>query len=180
MKPRYLALGLLALLCVSCTATLQRKQPWGERVRVSQREMFAPAHDGELLAIDDSMLYYVERGRVVRQPWAQVSGVRVLAYSTPRVVRWIFWLPTLALGIIWLQDTSHPNNHGESWEPVAAVSFSALIMYLTWPNSTFRSPPSAHDRERLRMFSRYPQGLTGEQWQTLLKANGQPDFLAKP
>ena len=89
-------------------------------------------------------------------------------------------MPTLALGVSWFVNANHPNNHGEAAEAAAVTAFTGLIMYMTAPRSTFGSPPSARDRERLRLFVRYPQGLTEEQWQDLLHAHGQGDFVVRP
>jgi hypothetical protein len=180
MKIRLIAVGLLALSCVSCTATLNRKQPWGEKLRVTSRSDPMKYRDVELLAVDDSMLYSEDHGLISSERWDQVRRVRVLAYGSQRALRWLCWMPTLALGIYWFVDVNHPNNRGEAAMAAAVTAFTGLIMYATAPHSTFGSPPSARDREYLRLFARYPQGLTEAQWQDLLHAHGQRDFIARP
>lgn len=180
MNYRVLAVCLLALACVSCTATLNRREPWGEKVRVSSRGIFGQHWDVELLAVSDSMLYYDDQGLVSCQRWDQVQAVRVLAYRSQRALRWLCWLPTLALGVMWFTDANHPNNHGEAAEAALLTVFTGVILYTTGPHSTFGSPPSARDLERLRLFARYPQGLTDAQWQELLRARGQEDFIVRP
>jgi hypothetical protein len=180
MKMRIIVVGLLALTCVSCTATLNRQQPWGEKVRVTSTGNLTAHRDVELLAVDDSVLYFEEHNLVSCERWDHVQRVRILAYGSQRTLRWLCWIPTLALGMSWFVSANHPNNHGEAAEAAAATAFTGLIIYLTGPHSTFGSPPSTRDQERLRLFARYPQGLTPAQWQDLLHAHGQTDFIVRP
>jgi hypothetical protein len=180
MMIRMIAAAALALACLSCTATLNRQQPWGEKVRVTSNRNLMEYRDVELLAVNDSMIYYDEKGLITCQKWDQVWSVRVLAYGSQQVVRWLCWLPTLALGIVWFADASHPGNQGEAVAAATLTAFTGMIMYMTGPHASFGSPPSVGDLERLRLFARYPQGLTDAQWRELLGVRGQKEFLARP
>ena len=180
MNLRLISVCLLGLITISCTATLNRHRGVGERVRISMRSNVPNYQDAELLAANDSVVYCQDDFGIARENWNRVHSVRVLAYGSQRTFRWLCWVPTLALGIMWFSDADHPNNHGEAAEALAATAFTGVIMYLSAPRSTFRSPPSNRSQEYLRLFARYPQGLTDEQWQQLLRARGQKDFTSRP
>jgi hypothetical protein len=176
MKSRIIFVSLLAFCCLSCTVTLNRQRPLGERVRISMRDGVPDYAEAELLAINDSVIYCEDQFGIACEPWNRVQSMRVLAYSSHNSLRWVAWMPTLALGIGWFAST----RGGESIDALLLTSVSGLIMYTTTPRSGFRSPPSAKSLEFFRAFARYPQGLTDSQWQELLHSRGQESFKSRP
>jgi hypothetical protein len=127
MKSRIIFVSLLAFCCLSCTVTLNRQRPLGERVRISMRDGVPDYAEAELLAINDSVIYCEDQFGIACEPWNRVQSMRVLAYSSHNSLRWVAWMPTLALGIGWFAST----RGGESIDALLLTSVSGLIMYTT-------------------------------------------------
>jgi len=70
------------------------------------------------------------------------------------------------------------STHQGGWVAGSVVAMVATIALYSsgGPKTSFRPPFSEENLKKLQLYCRYPQGLTPEQWHTVLEACGQPDF----
>lgn len=163
---RVFLLLAVTLLCVSCTARLQSRAPRGETAKVTflNAEGKKQRVDAELLAVNDSLLYFRNDGGYVQMPVDKVTRMNITAYNTYKALRFVSILPTLAAAVI-LAFNNTENRTALLLVP--AVLGVGSLVYFTAPHTSFRPPLTQTRLERLQLFCRYPQGLTAEQWRQL-------------
>ncbi|MCX6842008.1 MAG: hypothetical protein NTX53_07005 [candidate division WOR-3 bacterium] len=167
---------LCAVLVVcACVSPVRVTKPGGDDAVVAFRQ--GGTARVELLAVSDSNLLFVRDNAVTRAALADISRVRVEGYSV-RTNKYI------ALGCIGLVNTVicvdmafHSAWHFAAVTAMLCVAGAHLLLR-DEPRVDFRSPFDTGAREQLALYCRYPQGLTDEQWQELLRFYHQDAFLS--
>jgi len=166
--------GWVLLLC-GCVSTVNVNKPQGDRAGVELRQ--GPLGAVELLGVDDTFLYFDQSALLCRARLADVARVNVAGYSlkTDRAASAV-----LLIGYGGLMTAA-----------LAASMTVVALLPAAWTAATgyfvltgdrdlrtdFRSPFEPQDREQLRLYCRYPQGLTQDQWRELVRQHAQIDFL---
>jgi hypothetical protein len=163
----------IILLCAvialnACTSSLEVAQSSGERVTVSRGGV---QYEAELLEVSDSALYLLSQGGVLQVPIDEVSAIEVLGFSLQKAKL----VP--ALTVAGFEVIAIAAYLGSDYEfkdpgfPIFMFGFPpvlAAFAYFTGdPEVSFSPPFDANDLEKLRLYSRYPQGLTPDQRQRL-------------
>ena len=180
---RIFFLLLVPLLVCSCAGTANFRRPIGDKLTVTLRQ--PSIHDGEALAVSDSLLYLDVDGQVCAARLSDVERVYVHGYKVGPLSRW-FWGSTLflaSMGVaVAILSDSELNTVGFL---MAAIDMGIGVGAATSctppePDIVFLDPTDAVQLERLRFHCRYPQGLTAEQWAVLLQSRRQTHFVRLP
>jgi hypothetical protein len=163
------------LVVCACVSPVRVTKPGGDNAVVVFRQ--GGSARVELLAVTDSSLFFLRDNAVMRTALADISRVRVAGYSvaTGKYVALGAISIVNAAFCVWVMSRG-------IWQFVAATV--PLWGLGTWwllsdePRVDFRSPFDTGAREQLALYCRYPQGLTDEQWQELLRFYDQDAFLS--
>jgi len=171
--------GLLMFLCTACTV-----DPGAVFVKSSGDPCEVAVHDsrdripGELLAADDSCLYLRAGRRVFRVPYSGIDRVSIPGYSNAGSKFFGNAIP----GAILLVLGYSLFRSGESRNTIPVLALAGMfVLNITAtlsnnPQVDFRPPWPQAELDRLRLFARYPAGLTPAQWKELLTLNGLNEF----
>jgi hypothetical protein len=137
-------------------------------------------HKVELLVVSDSVLHVVQGGRISIVHLSDVENVYVHGYRLSG--------PQMMLGaapLLFLEGMVAYVTFSEGWFRWCGM-FSAILIPLTIhtfargsgePETSFSSPFDEAKVRKLKLYVRYPQGLTDQQWNSLLRFHGQRDFV---
>lgn len=160
-------------LFFSCTSQVKVLKPVGETVTLKLKNN--ENYDGELLAVNDTALYFGSQAKLYKVPLANVSNVYVHDYSLRKqklsgsTPSFIFWaLPIFA----------EPNFSKGVWLQVLLIEGLTIhSCFVGDPKVSFSPPLKNKDFDKLQLYCRYSQGLTPEKWRQLLEYYKQEEFL---
>jgi hypothetical protein len=172
---RQLALALMVLGICACVNRVNVLKPTGEAASLNLANG-AILH-GELWSVSDSVLVFESACQILTVPLAEVRRVRVEGYDLRKERKWAMLPPLvvysagLVLGVALIVG-------GYDWLAGELVLFSGAMIPATLcsfqtgdPKTDFRSPLKSKDIAALRLYCRYPQGLTEEQLAQLRALN---------
>ena len=154
----------------SCVSPVKVMKPEGDKAIIvvdNYREYRA-----ELLAVNDTSLIFDNSGRLYSIGWDQVKSVSVIGYN-PR----FYALP----GFYIITDLIAGPALLQIYPPIGVLAFVhagciMMSLYDQSQHSFFKPGSLAKDRERLKPYCRYPQGLTEPQWREVLTVYEQEGF----
>jgi len=161
--------------CGSAPAVV-RTDPGGEPVRLLLAS--GAQFNGELLAVNPDALFLAgSRGGMFEVPLADVRSVVVGRFQATekRLALLVVGTATAVLGLALWND---PEDDFKQFGRVSFLLGAGGLYKAAQQPGRFRAPLDAAAVNRLRLHSRYPQGLTELQWQALLAGSGQEGFRA--
>ncbi len=168
-------LAALALLLAGCFSWVNVNKPQGDSAGLEL--VNGPVGPVELLAVDDTCLYFLQSTLLCRTRLADVARVSVQGYSLrrPRIGSAV-----ALVGYGGLITAAVATSAGVV--AILPAAWTALTVHfaLTGDGSLrteFRPQFEPRDVEQLRLYCRYPQELTQDQWRELFRYRGQTDFL---
>ena len=169
------------LVVCACVNPVQVTKPVGDNAVVTFRQ--GNKATVELLSVTDSSLFFVHHAAVTRAALSDISQVRVQGYGTnegysARTAKWVPLGFTSLVNAAFCVDVIF---HGAWYFALAAVPFWVAGTKLIMRDVTqidFRPPMDDSAKAQLALYCRYPQGLTDEPWQELLRHHRQDAFLA--
>lgn len=170
---RILILLLSITLFFSCTSQVKVLKPVGETVTLKLKNNHN--YDGELLAVNDTALYFGSQAKLYEVPLSNISNVYVHDYSL-RKQKLLGSTPSF---IIWaLPMFVEPNFWKGVWLQTVLVEGLTIHSCLVGdPKVSFSPPLNNKDFDKLQLYCRYSQGLTQEKWRQLLQYYEQEEFL---
>jgi len=174
---KYLSILLCIVLIFSCTSSVKVLKSHGENISIVF--MDKGKYEGELLAIDDDMLFYESDGLLYKIKQENVAKIYVADYSLKNK-KIATMLPTmLSSGLLAIIGFK-----GDDPEHKVVLVIAALLpipaFFLGDPKVNFSTPFESDDLKKLKLYSRYPPGLTEEQWDQVLEYNNQDSFKSLP
>lgn len=173
MRKTFFAIFGTMIFC-SCTSPVNVLKPFGESA--SLRHIDA-RYRGELIAVNDSMLVLEYNAKLYAVPLSEAKHVYIHDYSLKNIKTVPMVLVT-GINIVLLGHEIASEDGG----PPGIIIFG-LLTYLGAnsissgdPKVDFSPPLGEKDLKKLKLYSRYPQGLTQQQWRELLQHYGQKDF----
>jgi hypothetical protein len=171
-----LFLAVVALAVGGCTSRAVLTKPEGDPIDLRLRDR-AERTRVELLAVTDSTLIVESGGRLAEADLDAVDDLRVQGYQTSKASKALTMLMIVMTEALLWEDLS------DAWfdRPtrtllVAWTAVTGFLMFTGDPQTRFAPPFHPKEADRLKLFCRYPQGLTPAQWQTLLDRYGQTEF----
>jgi hypothetical protein len=172
-----LTIMFVCLLSCSCASQVDVLKPSGEQATVTLCDM--TKHKVELLVVSDSVLHVVEGGRISFVNLSDVQNVYVHGYriSGPQMMLG-------AIPVLFLEGMVAYLTFSEGWFQWCGL-FSVILIPLTIhsyakgagePEVSFSSPFDETEVRKLKLYVRYPQGLTDQQRNRLLRFHGQADL----
>jgi hypothetical protein len=168
---------LIILCCVvfifAYTSSVNILKPQGENV--SFRLTDGQNITGELLTVDDSVIFNGSDGLLYKIQKGKISNIHLFDYSLQKK-KMVSMIPTILVsgGLAIL------GFHWDSPAQRVILGASALLqiaaIFSGDPKVNFSSP----FLDKLKLYCRYPQGLTEEQWEDILRYNKQDDFKMIP
>jgi len=135
-------------------------------------------YKGELLALNDSVLYFNSDGKYYKLKHSDLHNVFVHGYSLRKTKMATLAPPLLIAGYLIIDADFEPNEDPQSRIIIGLSILSTIAAFFIGdPEVDFTVPFEYNDIERLKLFSRYPQGLTQEQWQQVLQHRKQNTFI---
>lgn len=173
---KYLFILLCIVLILSCTSSVKFLKPHGENISI--KFIDGGKLKGELLALDDDMLFCESDGLLYKIKEENVSKIYVADYSLKNKKIITMLPPMLVCGMFAIIGFT-----GDDPEHKVILGIAALLPIPTFffgdPKVDFSTPFEGDDLEKLKLYSRYPQGLTEEQWEQVLKYCDQDTFKTK-
>jgi hypothetical protein len=172
---RTLMIMTFVLLLCSCASSVNVLKPEGETASIELYNSQAPV--GEILAVSDSMLYFMYANKINVVDLSYVRKIFVHGYSISPGTKMLAAIPPLFLeGLVMAVAFSE---EAPAW---GYISIGAMVLTIYGistgnPKVSFSPPLKEKELKKLKLYCRYPQGLTLEQWNELLRLNGQEDFL---
>ncbi|MCX5801400.1 MAG: hypothetical protein NTX17_08445 [Candidatus Eisenbacteria bacterium] len=170
--------AFICLLSCSCASEVDVLKPTGEQTTITLSD--STQHDVELLAVSDSALYVVEGETIGLARLSDIRRVYVQGYLIPRSDRALGAIP-----IVLFQGVVACLAFAEEIEGLGIGIMATVPIILTLtafatgagePDVSFSSPFDESRLRKLRLYSRYPQGLTDGQWAGLLAFHHQTTF----
>jgi len=162
------------LLCLSCVSRVQPDKQWGEQARVWLTD--DSVRDGELLAVTSTSLLFADRAvRMVSDiPLTSIERVRVQDYSQMglRVAGMVPTVVAYAVTAIVMVTSQSAWAKGLSVLPMLAAGGSAWAFLAGDPKVSFGPDFDGRTVTAMRVYCRYPYGLTDEQRALIVAANG--------
>jgi hypothetical protein len=161
------------IIFFSCTSQVKVLKPEGEAITITLKNNFK--YDGELLAVNDTVLFFGFQAKLYEIPLSNVSNVYVHDYSlrkqkilgsTPSFICWtipFFVEPNIWKGV-WIQM-------------VLMEALTVHSCYTGDPKVSFSPPLNNKDFYKLQLYCRYSKGLVPEKWKQLLQYCEQEEFL---
>ncbi len=174
MIKKALILILSISLFASCTyrSLVNVQKPQGESVSITISDNNAK-YDGELLTVADSALFLAYDAKLLKISLSKIKSVFVHGFDlTSQKIA--VMIPLVLVDALMASELEN-----SAW----AVSFGALMPITVYtfitsgPKVSFSSPLDNGHIKKLNLYSRYPQGLSAEQWKKLLQFYAQEDFL---
>ena len=173
--PIILAIGFW--LC-SCASSVHVLKPEGETATIELHNF--QSHVGEILAVSDSVVYvrFFNKITVIDLSYVKkifIHGYRISPGSKVAAAIPPLLLEGLVMSVAFSEDA-------DAW---GYLSMGAMVLTIYGfstgdPQTSFSPPLKKNNIEKLKLYCRYPQGLTPEQWRELLSLNGQQDFNRLP
>jgi len=154
------------LLCACISGPAGALKPTGERASVLLRD--ESEIEGELVCLADSSLCLLTLDKFVFVPFANIEKIRVPEFDN-RDTKALLGIPMILLDLLVAGSVAKDENK------TAAVIFGASALLLGCsiamepPASRFSKPFEGETLDRLKLYCRYPAGLTRAQWDTLLE-----------
>lgn len=172
MRITVIILLLLSCLLCSCTSSVEVMKPLGDEcwVRMTDGGEFT----GELLEADTAQVIILTGRRVVKADLKDVQHIYIRKYSLEKE-KVAGFVPGIILDVIIGVSLS-------SWSPEAGLIFfghgvlSIIAIKISNPKVSFRKPFKSDEIEHLKLYARYPQGLTAERWEYILRTYGMSYF----
>ena len=170
---RILILLFSITLFFSCTSQVKVLKPVGETVTLKLKNNLE--YDGELLAVNDTALYFGSQAKLYEVPLSNFNNVYVHDYSL-RKQKLLGSIPSF---IIWaLPIFVEPNFWKGVWlQTVLVEGLTIHSCYTGDPKVSFSPPLKKKDFDKLQLYCRYSQELTHEKWRQLLQYYEQEEFL---
>jgi hypothetical protein len=169
----------VCLLFCSCASSVDVLKPTGDQATVTLRD--STKHRVELLGVSDSVLYVVEGGAISSLRLSDVQNVYIHGYRISERQRTLGAIPVLLLqGIAaYSAFVATEGSFGAGLFASGSLICTALgfATGAGEPDISFSHPFDENRLQKLRLYSRYPQGLTVAQWSRLLAFHGQMDFV---
>ncbi|MFB3100485.1 MAG: hypothetical protein ACE1ZM_03470 [Gammaproteobacteria bacterium] len=174
-----LILILSIFLFSSCTyrSLVNVQKPQGESVSITISDNNAK-YDGELLTVADSALFLAYDAKLLKISLSKIKSVFVHGFDlTSQKIA--VMIPLVLVDALMVDALRGSELENSAW----AVSFGALMPITVYtfitsgPKVSFSSPLDNGHIKKLNLYSRYPQGLSAEQWKKLLQFYTQEDFL---
>jgi len=178
--------ALLAMvLFIGCFSPVKMLKPYGDQARI--RLISGTQFSGELLAVNDTALYFLAGksdtgltpNAVVRLSIPEVDRVHVNDYSLQSRIG-LAMVAAVALDGLTIYAFRSGSLGWPLYVFAAAVPVAVAAYFWGNPKVDFKPPRGPAERAGLKSYCRYPQGLTGAQWQVLLQDQHQSDFLTPP
>ena len=170
-----LFVAALALAACGCATRAVFIKPEGETIELQLVSRMAPLRV-ELLTVTDSAFIVESSDKLAVASLADVWEIRVPDYQIPTDRKVLALLVPLTLeGAIFGVATAHDR---PGWQGGSLLCMAATIglMFTGGPQTHFSPPFSPKETDMLKLFCRYPQGLSPAQQQTLLECYGQTEF----
>jgi len=166
------------LILDSCTSEVKFLKPEGDDVSVARSDK--RKYNGELISVNENELYLKYDSKFYKTELASVSGIYVKNYSL-RTKKIITLMPSIAISSI--LAFSPEFSDGDNL-PIIIMAMSSLTtiaaLFVGDPDVNFPIPSHDKDLNKLKLYCRYPQGLTEEQKRLILRDNNQEKFLNLP
>jgi hypothetical protein len=183
-----LVLILSAALCFSCASTVSVTKAEGDYAFLKHAS--GKKYRVELLAADEIALYFKLRwpdapaspkDKLYKINYSETKSIDVRFYSlfSEKVASavTILLLDGLTIGLF---HEEWGEGDADFFLASAAISIPLTLVasFTGNPKTSFSPPVEPRYLDKLKLYCRYPQNLTVEQWQQLLREYGQEDFLS--
>ena len=134
----------------------------------------------ELLAVTDTHLYFLQQKQIHRILLENVQKIKIQEpyRGVTKVGKFILLLPAYFFEYRVFRYAIERDDVRDRSAWIAGVAFvlTARSNFSGFPKVAFAKPLDRKDIEALKLHCRYPQGLSTEQWKSLLRHSGQDDF----
>ena len=182
MKTCLQLLVILVLVCSCAIGTVKVTKPYGETAIITLRN--TEKLKGELLAISDTLLYYYMPNKLYITRIVDIKKIFILEYTNRRSLKMCAIIPSLAIeGCVAVVAFSVDQS---CWGYISIVTMVVTALSITGgnPQVDFELPvkenDEGNDMEKLRLYCRYPQGLSDKQWEELIYYSDQEGFIIIP
>lgn len=172
---------LIILFCIvfifACTSSVNFLKPQGEKISIR----FADGQNitGELLTIHDSVIFTESDGLMYKIQREKISNIYVFDYSLQKE-KIITLIPTILISS-WLAIKGfHGDNRDQRLLLGVSASLQIASIFFGDPKVNFSHPFNDKNLDKLKLYCRYPQGLTEKQWIEVLSYNKQENFKIIP
>jgi len=184
MKRKILSVFLVALWLyqLSCVVSKTvRLSPEGQGIRIDLKS--GPRVKGELLSFQDGVFYILDKserpGRIVRISGADVVSVRTKGFANLNWIPFVIGLEVVPAAL--LNGTYMGENRGQLHPAMLLLFLPAIFTTLAF--ATVDSWESFEDvligpDISIRKYARFPQGLTPDQLDVLLRQFGQKEPIS--
>jgi|GEM_PF-1354865 len=169
-------ISLLAMLLLSgCISSVKVMKTAGDDAVVILKKIHS--YNAELITVSDSAIFYEHQGKIHYTTYADLKLVLIKGYS-PNLYPIIgfFIIPDLIAGRAFISD-DEASLRQIGMMALFHAGLTTAILIIQSDKDTFSPATSLKEREQLKLYCRYPQGLTDEQWKELLRIDGQEGFL---
>lgn len=178
MKTCLQLLVILVLFCSCAIGTVKVTKPYGETAIITLQN--TEKLKGELLAISDTLLYYYMPNKLYITRIVDIKEIFILEYTNRQSLKVGALLPSLPIeGCVAAVafDVNQP-----TWGLISLLTMAVTVLSITGgnPQVDFERPIKESDMEKLRLYCRYPQGLTDKQWEELMNYIVQEGFIIIP
>lgn len=174
MKNNLWSIIFVCLLLTSCTSSVQKIGPLGGDAWVENS--YYDVVTGEILAVDDSCVYYIYEESVYKAPLTKTRKIYIRGYSllSEKLIS-VTPLMLFNTAIILSEGTSEYNGILRAF-PLFSAIVTVISIVIGNPEVEFKPPLTDRQLEKLKLYCRYPQGLDHLQWNEVLMSYGQMDF----
>jgi len=171
--------AVLPLFCACIGNSVEALKPTGESANIVLSD--AREIDGEMLCLNDTSLCVTADGKIVNFPFTSIEKITLHDFDNKNI-KAAFGLPMIIVDVLMLGAMSSDSGHGTaSW--TAAFGASAVLLGYSIVKETqyglFKKPFIGDTVKRLKLFCRYPAGLTQAQWKSLLEQD-PPESVGLP
>jgi len=174
MKKSIILLASILLFC-SCVSMVKVRKPLGDRATLKLRNL--EKHKVELLAISDSLLYVTDDKEISIAHFSDIRNVYIHGYRVHPGLKVLTAIPALLLEATVMIVALDVGQNG--WGLVSVIAMAGTIDGFATgdPKVYFSFPAKNEEIEKLKLYCRYPQGLTDEQWERMLQHFKQKEFV---
>jgi len=167
-----LSLLLIIISLTSCTSTVNIMKPLGEDCLVKTDDRRETA--GELLTADSTEVILLRDRKLIKVELDDIYEIYVRKFSLQKE-KTAGFVPAIIIDLmVGIPLMRHSTGAGAIFLGHAALSVAAIK--LSNPQVSFKQPFSADKLKQLKLYARYPQGLSSEQWEELLSFYTQDNF----
>lgn len=179
MKRSLVLIVAAAFLCTCVRkAIVDQPKMWGDEVTLNFRNW--TMHDVELLAISGDSLYCLDNVsyEIAVVQFSDLRSVYIHDYTIRPELRAVAATPSVLTELITLYALLAGQEHGLVTGLVMLATAGTIYGFsTTTPKVRYQFPIREKHIEKLKLYCRYPQGLTDEQWKELLGYHNQEDFV---